>query len=41
MQRREPEVGDLVCIAPGKTLMSADCDALFTSEDIGCVVQLE
>ncbi len=41
MQRREPEVGDLVCVAPGKTLMSADCDALFTSEDIGCVVQLE
>lgn len=41
MRRREPDVGDLVRVASGRVLMSADCDTLFTSEDIGCVVQLE
>ena len=41
MQRREPDVGDLVRVASGRVLMSADCDALFTSEDIGCVVEIE
>lgn len=41
MRRREPDVGDLIRVASGRVLMSADCDTLFTSEDIGCVVQLE